>query len=249
MEETPQEGTLTQVAPPLPRTSARKKARELARFLHGERPDYAYLKQVFHYLRLELELEVPPASKKLPYVPSEAEIQKFYQVVWQSHHLSDALLIKTLLYTGVRVSELVNIRLSDVNLELCQIRINNGKGGKDRLVPFPASFKEALAGHKAEMLRSGASYLFESARKHKYSERGVRRMLERYGQSAGLTHPISPHQLRHFLLTWLKKQGVDDAAIQPYSGHASRQSLEIYSKLTIVEAQKEYNAVINRFPI
>lgn len=60
---------------------------------------------------------------------------------------------------------------------------------------------------------------------------------------------MSPHQLRHFLLTWLKKQGVDDALIQPYSGHASRQSLEIYSRLAIEEAQDEYNAVIGRFPV
>jgi integrase/recombinase XerD len=48
-------------------------------------------------------------------------------------------------YTGVRVSELVNIRLSDVDFERCQIRINAGKGNKDRIVPFPVSFKEVLA--------------------------------------------------------------------------------------------------------
>ncbi len=74
-------------------------------------------------------------------------------------------------------------------------------------------------------------------------------MLERYSQLAGLSQPVSPHKLRHFLLTWLKKQGVDDALIQPYSGHSSRQSLEIYSKLAIGEAQKEYNGVIGRFPV
>lgn len=55
--------------------------------------------------------------------------------------------------------------------------------------------------------------------------------------------------LRHFLLTWLKRQGIDDALIQPYSGHASRQSLEIYSRLAIEDAQREYNAVIQKFPV
>jgi integrase/recombinase XerD len=60
---------------------------------------------------------------------------------------------------------------------------------------------------------------------------------------------MSPHKLRHFLLTWLKKQGIDDALIQPYSGHESRQSLEIYSNLAITEAQKEYNGVISQFPV
>ncbi len=51
------------------------------------------------------------------------------------------------------------------------------------------------------------------------------------------------------LFTWLKKQGIDDALIQPYSGHESRQSLEIYSKLSITDAQSEYERVINKFPI
>jgi len=51
------------------------------------------------------------------------------------------------------------------------------------------------------------------------------------------------------LLTWLKKQGVDDALIQPYSGHSSRQSLEIYLRLAIEEAQEEYDRVIGRFPV
>jgi integrase/recombinase XerD len=231
------------------RTPARKKARELAKYLHGEHPDYAYLKNLFYHLRLELEINVPRQSKKLPYVPLEEEITRFYAVVWQSKHLNDALLIKTLLYTGVRVSELCNIKLTDLLVEQCQIRINQGKGGKDRMVPFPITFKEALAGHAESMNRIKATYLFESTRQHKYSERGVRRMLQRYGSAAGLSHPISPHKLRHFLLTWLKKQGVDDALIQPYSGHSSRQSLEVYSKLVIEEAQKEYNAVIGHFPV
>ena len=66
---------------------------------------------------------------------------------------------------------------------------------------------------------------------------------------AGITQPISPHKLRHFLLTWLKKQGIDDALFQPSTGHASRQSLEIYSRLAIGEAQAEYEQVIARFPV
>ncbi|WP_315792089.1 tyrosine-type recombinase/integrase [Fischerella sp. JS2] len=60
---------------------------------------------------------------------------------------------------------------------------------------------------------------------------------------------MSPYRLRHFLLTWLKKQGIDDALIQPYSGHSSRQSLEVYSRLSIGEAQKEYDSVIGKFPV
>ena len=70
-----------------------------------------------------------------------------------------------------------------------------------------------------------------------------------YTQIAKIKHTITPHKLRHFLLTWMKKKGVDDALIQPYSGHDSRKSLEIYSKLSITEAQEKYDKVINEFPI
>ena len=77
----------------------------------------------------------------------------------------------------------------------------------------------------------------------------MRKLLARYAQLAGLARPISPHRLRHFLFTWLKKQGIVDALIQPYSGHASRQSLEIYSRLALAEAQEEYDQAIGRFPV
>ena len=66
----------------------------------------------------------------------------------------------------------------------------------------------------------------------------------------GVTHPYrDAARLRHFLLTLLKKQEIDDALIQPYSGHASRKSLEIYSQLAIGEAQLAYDGVMPRFPV
>ena len=238
-------------SPPTPpqRTPARKKAQQLARHLRGERPDYVYLKQVFRHLREELEIAIPRVPKRLPHVPTEEEMHRYYEVVWQTRNFGDMVLIKTLFYTGVRVSELVNIRLGDVDLDRCQIRVNHGKGNKDRVVPFPDPFKETLALHIARLEEKHATYLFKSSWKKKYSARGVRRMLERYAQAAGLEHNVSPHQLRHFLFTWLKKQGVDDALIQPYSGHTSRMSLEVYTRLSLGEAQDEYNRVMGRFPI
>ena len=231
------------------RTPAKKKARELVKYLRKEHPDYAYLKEVFRQLRVELEITIPGPRRRLPNVPTDEEIRRYYEVVWQTRKVADLVLIKTLLYTGVRVSELIAIKLSHVDLDRCQMRINAGKGNKDRVVPFPPAFKETLALHMAGMISKGATYLFESSWKRKYSDRGVRKMLARYATAAGLSRTISPHMLRHFLLTWLKKQGVDDALIQPYSGHASRQSLEVYSRLAIEEAQQEYNAVIQKFPV
>ncbi|WP_264083780.1 tyrosine-type recombinase/integrase [Paenibacillus sp. BJ-4] len=77
------------------------------------------------------------------------------------------MIVKTLLYTGIRVSELINNKLSDVDFHYCQIRINKDKGRKDRIVPFPQSFKEMLAMHADSMKKKQAVYLFESSWKKK----------------------------------------------------------------------------------
>ena len=142
-----------------------------------------------------------------------------------------------------------HLTATDVDFERCQIRINEGKGNKDRIVPFPESFRETLAMHTDKKDRIGSVYLFESAFKRSYSDRGIRKIMAKYTKAAGITHPISPHKLRHFLFTWLKKQGVDDALIQPFSGHESRKSLEIYSKLSLADAQENYETLIKKFPV
>jgi integrase/recombinase XerD len=82
-----------------------------------------------------------------------------------------------------------------------------------------------------------------------YGGRGVRKILARYTQAAGITASISPHTLRHFVFTWLKTQGIDDALIQSYDGHATRQSLEIYSRLALADAQQRYDDAIGDFPV
>lgn len=74
--------------------------------------------------------------RRLPWVPSEEQVRALYAAVWRTRRKGDLVLIETLLYTGVRVSELVKITLADVGLDACQIRINVGKGKKDRVVPF-----------------------------------------------------------------------------------------------------------------
>ena len=231
------------------RTPVRQKAKQLTKTLRKENPDYNYLRELFRQLRKELRVEVTRQTKKLPYVPTEEEIHKYYNAVWQSRNMLHVLLIKTLLYTGVRVSELINIKLSEVDFDRCQIRITQGKGKKDRIVPFPTSFKEILAVHAQSSQNKGCKYLFESSWKKPYTDRGVRKILATYTNLAGMERSISPHKLRHFLFTWLKKQGIENALIQPYSGHDSRQSLEIYSKLSIGDAQGKYDSVINKFPV
>jgi integrase/recombinase XerD len=232
------------------RTPVKKKAKQFLKLLKNEDVDYNYLREIFRTVRKELNLSVnSKAPKKLPYVPTEEEISRYYETVWEAHNIKHVVMIKTLLYTGVRVSELINIKINDINFKQCQIRINSGKGKKDRIVPFPIIFREPLAIYADNIRNTGQIYLFESRLKKKYTDRGIRKILNQYTIKAEIKHSISPHKLRHFLFTWMKKQGVDDALIQPYSGHESRQSLECYSKLSLTDAQKEYENKIKSFPV
>ena len=233
------------------RTPVKEKAKQLLKLLKTEDPDYNYLRELFRQIRKELNVTVTTGSppKKLPQVPTEEEISKYYEAVWKSRNMQHVVMIKTLLYTGVRVTELIHIKLSDIDFDRCQMRINQGKGKKDSIVPYPNAFREILAIHVDNAKNKKQTYLFESTWKRQFTDRGIRKILAQYTEKAGIEHSISPHKLRHFLFTWMKKQGVDDALLQPYSGHESRASLEIYSKLSLNDAQPVYDSKIKDFPV
>lgn len=234
------------------RTSPKTYAKQFAKTLRkegAESLDYNYLREIFRNLRKELDVQINAQPKKLPFVPTDEEIKRYYDAVWKARNMQHMVIIKTLLYTGVRISECVRITLDDIDFDRCQIRINQGKRRKDRIVPFPQSFKETLAMQADVIKKRGGTHLFESTWKGPYSDRGIRKILKHYTELAGIKQSVSPHKLRHYLFTWLKKKGIADVMIQPYSGHESRTSLEIYSKLSLGEAQKAYEKVIEQFPI
>ena len=231
------------------RISAKKMSKRIAKILSEQNPNYDYIRDVFRFVRKDLNIEVTKRNTRLPYVPTEEEVQKFYEAVWSANDTKHILIVKVLLYTGVRVSELIKIKIEDINLKECQIKIIEGKGKKDRVVPFSPNFKEILGLHIKQYVGENRLYLFESSFRKGYTDRGIRKILMRYTKLAGIERSISPHKLRHFLFTWLKKQNIDDALIQPYSGHDKRDSLEIYSKLSLADAQSKYNDVIGDFPV
>jgi integrase/recombinase XerD len=230
------------------RTPTKNIVKKISKILRDERPDYVYLRDLFRKIREEFSVTVSTKAKRLPYVPTEEELKRYYKLVWQTRNMKHLMLIKIMLYTGVRVQELVQIRIDEIDFDRSQIRISHGKGDKNRIVPFPQDFKETLMLFVNAEQSKGATYLFESSRKKPFTTRGIRKILATYSSEAGMPQSISPHKLRHFLFTWLKKQGIDDALIQPYSGHETRQSLEIYSKLSLSDAQEAYDEAIDRFP-
>ena len=88
-----------------------ERARQIAQIIQIDNPDYYYLKELFKKLRKELEIKRPLEPKKLPYVPTTEEIKRYYDVVWNNQNIKHMIIVKMLLYTGIKISELVKIKL------------------------------------------------------------------------------------------------------------------------------------------
>src|SRR5207244_1010265 len=134
---------------------------------------------------------------------------------------------------GVRNAELASIALADVDLKDLKIRIEQGKGKKDRYVPIPPSFRGELTQYVAAQREQEAHYLFETRRQDRFTTRWISEIVKRYARLAGIEKRIYPHLFRHQLLTHLTKKGILDSKIQLISGHQSRQSLAVYQSMSL----------------
>jgi site-specific recombinase XerD len=145
------------------------------------------------------------------------------------------------------VSELVNIKVSDVDLGGCKVFIDNGKGSKDRYILFPADFRLALQSHMDG--HQDNDFLFESRLKQPYTPRRVQQIMRHYADKAGITRAVHPHLLRHQMLTFLTAQGLTDAKIQLISGHGNRKSLELYQHLSLAAIEDDYQKAVRHLEI
>jgi len=158
-------------------------------------------------------------------------------------------MLKLLLYTGIRNAELVRLRLTDVDLQTCHLRIDQGKGHKDRHVLFPTHFRGELAQYVERQRAQGTIYLFESRRCQPYSTRRLRQIVKRFAVAAGITKRVYPHLFRHQLLTYLTQHGIISPKLQLLSGHTAEQSLAMYRELTLGDVVDEYEAAMRTFPV
>jgi integrase/recombinase XerD len=233
----------------LRQTSPKQMARKLARLLRSERPDYGYLKKVFQDTRAILEIKPVKAKKRLPQLLTEKELISFYEAVWQARNRTHMVLIKLLIFTGLRNAELTNIRLQDVDLDQCEIQVVRGKGSKDRRILFPASFRGELAQYIRSAEDVGATYLFESNRLRAYSTRRIRQIIHEYAASAGIRKRVYPHLFRHQIITFLTKKGIISPKLQLLSGHSEEKSLAIYRDLALADVSPEYQEAMKAFPL
>jgi site-specific recombinase XerD len=160
-----------------------------------------------------------PAPKRLPELLTDTELVAFYEAVWNARQLTHGVMLKLLIFTGIRNGELVRLRLTDVDLQNCQVRIEQGKGHKDRYVLFPSSFRGELAQYMERQRTEGATYLFESNRRQPYSPRRLRQIVKQYAMAAGIEKRVYPHLFRHQVITYLTKQDIISPKLQLLSAN------------------------------
>jgi integrase/recombinase XerD len=211
--------------------------KRIAFIVRKERLDYSTFLDVCQRVRKVAGLKRPKKQRTLPKLLSASDLQAFFKTVENCGNVEHEVMLRLLLFTAIRVSELTNIRVSDVDLGGSKIFINQGKGSKDRYILFPAAFRLILSSHLQSHPKN--RYLFESSRFGPYTPRRIQQIVAQYGKKAGIER-VHPHLFRHQMLTWLTKSGLTDAQIQLISGHSSKKSLEVYQHIGLDSVEASY---------
>ncbi len=145
----------------------------------------------------------------------------------------DKAVISVFLYTGLRVSELVNLEIGDVDFEENIIYVHAGKGDKDRIVVMPDVCRDCVKVYMKERIkiRSNNNYLFISNKKTRFNTSTVERMVKRVGERSGIAKKVTPHVLRHTFATSVLRNGGDIRFIQQILGHSSLATTQIYTHI------------------
>jgi integrase/recombinase XerD len=222
-------------------------SRSLARLISSTRSFYRFL--VLDGLIAKspaINLSTPKLWFNLPKFLTEQEVENLLAQPEEKNIRGqrDKAMLELLYATGLRVSELVSLMLKNLNLEqgfvLCQ-----GKGGKERIVPFGHSAQKALREYlhmaRPRLLKRDDPSLFLSTRGRAFTRQGFWKMLKGYGRQAGLEKKISPHVLRHSFATHLLERGADLRSVQLMLGHSQITTTQIYTHVSRKHLREAYN--------
>ena len=228
---------------------------------------YASLKAFFRYLEYKDIIQTNPINKirtkfRLPVLLPKTiplyTIESFLSAIYhersvantafrQKRTLLDAAMAETLFSTGMRISELCNLKESDVDLQDCSIRIY-GKGSKERIIQIGSDeVIQLLKQYKHEFLSKidKSGYFFTNTNSSQISDQAVRRMINKYCNLAAIDLHITPHMFRHTFATCLLEADVDIRYIQEMLGHSSITVTEIY---THVALSKQKDILVTKHP-
>ena len=191
-------------------------------------------------------IDAPKAWKSLPKVLDGADVEALMAAPDRSHPrgLRDAAMLELLYATGLRVSELLRLRLGDIHLDAGYLRCW-GKGSKERVVPLgsqaDAAVQQYLAAGRPVLLQGRRSeFLFGNRQGGALSRQGFWKRIKHYGIKAGIVRPLSPHVLRHSFATHLLENGADLRAVQLMLGHSDISTTQIYTHVNRERLKRLY---------
>jgi integrase/recombinase XerD len=210
--------------------------RSRARHLVSIRGFYRFLLQEKMLQRDPARMvDLPKTTLKLPDVLSVDEISQLLETPDDEKPLGarDAAMLELLYAAGLRVSELVNLKLQDVNLESGFVRVF-GKGSKERVVPIGQQAREKtenyIRNHRAKLLKNRSSaYLFCARAAKPITRQGFWKRMRKYSALANLHKKVTPHSLRHSFASHLLEGGADLRAVQVMLGHVDISTTQIYT--------------------
>ena len=219
-----------------------------ARVEHGARPrstarQLSSFRRFFRYLMREAvirddptaQIAMPKIGRSLPKSLTEEEVESLLGAPAVGDPLGnrDRTMLEVLYATGLRVSELVNLRYSQVNLNQGVIRIL-GKGNRERLIPLGEEAVRwlnefARAARGEILLERQTDYLFPTRRGDRMTRQAFWHIIKRYARKAGVDRDLSPHTLRHAFATHLLNHGADLRVVQMLLGHSDLSTTQIYT--------------------
>jgi len=191
-------------------------------------------------------IEFPRVSKKLPHVLSLREINLLLdEANFKSNlGLRDQAILELLYATGMRVSELIYLKVNDINIENHMLKCL-GKGSKERMIPFGDKARQSLNLYldklRPKLIKNlNEDTLFLNNRGERLSRQGVFYLVKLYAHKAGIEKKVTPHTLRHTLATHLIENGADLRSVQEMLGHSDISTTQIYTHVSRKWVSEEY---------
>ncbi|MCI9178812.1 MAG: tyrosine recombinase [Lachnospiraceae bacterium] len=189
-------------------------------------------------------LKAPKIEKKAPTILSVEEVEMLMAQPKgkKPKEIRDKAMLELLYATGIRVSELVHLELTDVNLPVGFITCRDDQ--KERNIPFGCTTKKALVdylenGRESLLKGKEANWLFVNCNGKAMSRQGFWKIIKYYGEMAGIQSDITPHSLRHSFAAHLLKNGADVRAVQNMLGHSDMATTQVYTAYCSVRAQQK----------
>lgn len=194
-----------------------------------------------------LHIETPKKERKLPKVLSSEDVDKLLSIT-ANDPLSarNKAMLEMLYATGLRVSELVSLKVSDLHLTMGFVRCL-GKGSKERIIPLGDMAKEAVQvylnnGRSALVKHKSTDELFVNHHGNKLSRQGFWKILKAVAREVGISRELTPHTLRHSFATHLLENGADLRAVQEMLGHADISTTQIYTHVSKTRLKDVYRS-------